>query len=146
MAHRLFRYVPSVTTPTHRIQCACTSIYVLVNNVFFQVYAQFGMAHNPLCGSNVISKSVGTQCKTCLAITPTTTFILISLEMLCAYTCEDIVMQNLIILLGLHHQTQGCTPNHIDWAYHEKLWATGFWCGPLEINFWSPTGLLSIFG
>ena len=49
------------------------------------------MAHNPLFGSNFISKSVVTQCKTCLAITPTPTSIVISLETLCAYTRKDTV-------------------------------------------------------
>ncbi len=48
------------------------------------------MGRNSLYGSNITSRSVVTQCKTWLAITPTPTFTLFSLEMLCAYTCEDI--------------------------------------------------------
>ena len=55
------------------------------------VYAQIWTAYNPLFGSDIISKSAITQSKTCLAITPTPTFILILLETLCTYTCEDTV-------------------------------------------------------
>ena len=55
------------------------------------VYTQFWTARIPLFASKFIFKSVFTQCKTWLAITPTPTFILISLETLCAYMREDTV-------------------------------------------------------
>ena len=60
--------------------------------------------------SNVISKSVITQCKICLARSPTPTFILISLETLCAYTREDTVF---ILLLACTGKIAGYIKNII---------------------------------
>ena len=54
------------------------------------ILAQFGMAHNPLHGSDVMSKSVVTQCKTWLAITPTPTLTMVSVETLRVYTRDTV--------------------------------------------------------
>ena len=59
--------------------------------VSLRIYKQVWTAHIPQFGSNVIFKYVVTQCKTCITTTPTPTFILIWLETLCMYTCEDTV-------------------------------------------------------
>ena len=54
------------------------------DTVSSHIYAHFWTAHNPCFGSQVIFKSVVTQCESCLRITTTATFILIWLKMLCA--------------------------------------------------------------
>ena len=57
-----------------------------------RLYAQFWKMHIPLFGPNVILKSAVTQCKICITIMLTTTFILIWLETLCTYMREDTVV------------------------------------------------------
>ncbi len=70
------------------------------DTVSLRAYAEFWAAHIPLFGPEVIFKSVITQCKSCLGIAHTTTFILMWLETLCTYTCEDTVYLPIMSYIG----------------------------------------------
>ena len=73
---------------SHITSCRIVHVYTVSSHL----YAQFWTACIPLFASNLILRFVVTQCKTWFTITPTLTFILISLETLCAYMREDTVM------------------------------------------------------
>ena len=91
------------------------------------VYAQFGMVRSPLSESDVISKSVVTQCKIWITITPTPTFILISLETLCVYTHKDTVFQN-IGYHTKHHYNTYCATFRCGHGFSDNIFSSCLGC------------------
>ena len=98
------------STPAWSLQCY--SVITSVDTVSSHIYAQLGMAQNPPFGPKFIFKSVITQCKSCLRITPTHFRPDLAGNAL-RYMCEDTVyykhsmlritcFQSLVIFVNQH--------------------------------------------